>query len=127
MKKIIIFIGLAISIAVFAAKPIKYPKKVSVKKLTQWIDTCQNLQIIDVRDKKSFELAHIKGALVASKSKRLFSIVDSLGTKKIYVLYCEEGDTSRQAGSMLLDKYNVKVYSLKGGFEQWMEKGMPVY
>ncbi len=128
MKQKITFLSLLFLASVMlSAKPEKYPQTITVKKLKQWIDTCKNLKIIDVRGEKAYHLAHIKGAVNASKSKQLFHIVDTTSNKKnIYVIYCKKGEMSMQAGAMLLNKYNVKVYSLKGGFERWLQKGMLV-
>ncbi len=126
-QRIVPILLLFLTVVLLAAKPEKYPKNITVKQLNQWMTTCRNLKIIDVRGERMYRLAHIKGALNASKSEQLFRIVSSFGSKNIYVIYCKEGERSEQAGSMLLDKYNVKVYLLKGGFEQWLKKGMETY
>ncbi len=128
MKKYIrplILIGLAV--VLIATKPEKHPKRINVKGLQQMIDTCVSLVIVDIRKPQQFELAHIKNAINASCSKKLFQIIDTLGNKATYVLYCKEGERSKDAGMMLLNKYNVKVYSLQGGFDHWLRKGMPTY
>ena len=42
--------------------------------------------VIDVRVKKDFKKEHIEGALLADQSEKLFHIIDSLGSDRVYLL-----------------------------------------
>ena len=79
--------------------------------------------LIDVRTKKEFKKGHIKGALLAENSKKLYALIDSLGKSKVYLLYCDCGERSIDAGKMIYDKYQISICSLEGGLDKWMESG----
>ncbi len=71
--------------------------------------------IVDLRDAKDFEKGHIESAIWSEKSEKLFQIIDSLGKKKTYLLYCKRGKRSVKAAKLVFKKYGIVVYSLKNG------------
>lgn len=77
--------------------------------------------VIDVRLKKDFKKGHIDGAILAESSEKLYQIIDSLGERKTYLLYCKYGERSIAAGKMLFEKYKIKVCSLEDGLDYWKE------
>lgn len=82
--------------------------------------------VIDVRLKKDFKKGHIEGAMLAETSNKLYQIIDSLGERKTYLLYCKYGERSIAAGKMLFKKYKIKVCSLEDGLDYWKELKMEV-
>ncbi len=80
--------------------------------------------LIDIRSKKEFKKAHIANAHLAPSSKELYHLIDSLGTSKVYLLYCKYGERSIDAGKMIYEKYKIKVCSLQGGLDAWFESGL---
>lgn len=82
--------------------------------------------LIDVRLEKDFKKGHIEGALLADTSEKLYQIIDSLGERKTYLLYCKYGERSIAAGKMLFKKYKIKVCSLEDGLDYWKELKMEV-
>lgn len=82
--------------------------------------------LIDVRIKKDFKKGHIEGALLADTSEKLYQIIDSLGEKKTYLLYCKYGERSISAGKMIFEKYKINVCSLEDGLDYWKELKMEV-
>lgn len=86
-----------------------------------------DVALLDVRPKKEFKKGHIKGAYLVENSKKLYSLVDSLGASKVYLLYCECGDRSIDAGQMIYDKYKIPTCSLEGGLINWLENGFGLY
>lgn len=82
--------------------------------------------IIDVRIKKDFKKGHIEGALLADTSEKLVQIIDSLGEKKTYLLYCKYGERSITAGKLIFEKYKIHVCSLEDGLDHWKELKMEV-
>lgn len=82
--------------------------------------------VIDVRLKKDFKKGHIEGAILAETSDKLYQIIDSLGDRKTYLLYCKYGERSIAAGKMLFKKYKIKVCSLEDGLDYWKELKMEV-
>ena len=82
--------------------------------------------LIDVRPKKEFKKAHIKGAYLAQNSEVLFHLIDSLGTSKVYLLYCKYGEQSVDAGKMIYEKYKIYACSLEGGLDAWLQEGKEI-
>jgi Rhodanese-related sulfurtransferase len=82
--------------------------------------------VIDVRLKKDFKKGHIDSAMLAETSDKLYQIIDSLGERKTYLLYCKYGERSIAAGKMLFKKYKIKVCSLEDGLDYWKELKMEV-
>lgn len=82
--------------------------------------------VIDVRLKKDFKKGHIDGAMLAETSDKLYQIIDSLGERKTYLLYCKYGERSIAAGKMLFKKYKIKVCSLEDGLDYWRELKMEI-
>ncbi|WP_321319746.1 rhodanese-like domain-containing protein [Labilibaculum sp.] len=82
--------------------------------------------LIDVRPKKEFKKAHIKGAHLAVNSEELFHLIDSLGTTRVYLIYCKYGERSIDAGKMIYEKYRIFVCSLEGGLDAWLKEGKEV-
>ncbi|MDM8160331.1 rhodanese-like domain-containing protein [Labilibaculum sp. K2S] len=82
--------------------------------------------LIDVRPSKEFKKAHIKGAYLAQNSEVLFHLIDSLGTSKVYLLYCKYGEQSIDAGKMICEKYKISVCSLEGGLDAWLQEGKEI-
>ncbi|WP_421921028.1 rhodanese-like domain-containing protein [Marinifilum sp.] len=80
--------------------------------------------IIDVRLRKDFKKGHIEGAILADTSDKLYHIIDSLGTKKTYLLYCKYGERSITAGKIIYQKYKIHVCSLQDGLDYWNELKM---
>ena len=83
-------------------------------------------ELIDIRAKKEFKKGHIKGALSAEKSEILFQLIDSLGSHKVYLIYCKYGERSISAGKMIYEKYGIHVVSLEDGLDYWKESGFEV-
>jgi len=85
-----------------------------------------NVELIDVRPKKEFKCGHIKGAYLAQNSEDLYRLIDSLGTSKVYLLYCEYGERSIDAGKLIYEKYKISVCSLEGGLDAWLQEGKEI-
>ncbi|PKQ63575.1 hypothetical protein BZG02_09410 [Labilibaculum filiforme] len=79
--------------------------------------------VVDLRAKKEFKKGHIMGAHLAIDSKELYRLIDSLGTSRVYLLYCKYGDRSIDAGRLINEKYKISVCSLDGGLDFWLESG----
>ncbi|WP_193323811.1 rhodanese-like domain-containing protein [Marinifilum sp. N1E240] len=85
-----------------------------------------NAVVIDVRLEKDFKKGHIQGALLADTSEKLYQIIDSLGGKKTYLLYCKYGERSITAGKFIYEKYKIHVCSLEDGLDYWKELKMNI-
>ncbi|RUT78852.1 rhodanese-like domain-containing protein [Ancylomarina longa] len=78
---------------------------------------------IDVRLHKAFLKEHIKGAYSAETSDILFHLIDSLGTDKVYLLYCKYGERSLMAGKLIYKKRGIHVLSMEYGLDDWKASG----
>lgn len=81
--------------------------------------TNKNVQIVDVRGLTEFECGHVQGAehvFVGTLVKNL----DKISRKKQVIIYCQSGDRSAIAYSLLRRNGfdNIKNYS--GGMKEWM-------
>ena len=74
--------------------------------------------IVDIRDKKSFEIEHINGAMNLSNSNINDFIINTQKEKSILV-YCYHGNSSQSAAQYLVNNGFNDVYSLDGGYEVW--------
>jgi rhodanese-related sulfurtransferase len=81
---------------------------------------------IDVRGKGQFEEGHIKGSLGIPGSQLVRRFLE-VPTGKTIITYCacsEEQSSGRAAADLMA--HGVKnVYALKGGWNEWREKGLP--
>ena len=99
-------------------------KELSPKHFNRILQLNPDVVLIDIRSKKEFKKAHIASAHFAPNSEKLFHLIDSLGTSKDYLLYCKYGERSIDAGKMIYEKYKIKVCSLQGGLDAWLESGL---
>lgn len=74
--------------------------------------------IADVRDRESFNEAHITNAIHLSMSK-LQEFSESADKNKPILVYCYHGISSQSVGQHLIEQGFMEVYSLIGGFEAW--------
>jgi len=74
--------------------------------------------VADVRDRDSFEEAHIAKAVHLSMTK-LQEFSESADKSKPILVYCYHGISSQSVGQHLIEQGFTEVYSLAGGFEAW--------
>ena len=84
------------------------------------IDKINNsdLIIVDIRDKKSFMLGHIDGAINLLNDNLDNFILNTQKEKSILVC-CYHGNSSQSAAEYLVRCGFNDVYSLDGGYESW--------
>ena len=75
-------------------------------------------QLIDIRDKESYQASHIADAIHIDNSS-LSQFIASAETSQPLLIYCYHGSSSQQAGEYFLNQGFERVYSVDGGFEQW--------
>ena len=76
------------------------------------------ITIVDIRDKESFKLGHIHGAINLSNSNIDDFICNTRKDKSIIVC-CYHGNSSQSAAEFLVKSGFNDVYSLDGGYEAW--------
>lgn len=101
-------------------------REVGALQATQLINR-QNAVLLDLRDSKDFEAAHVPNAVNIPLSQ-LGGRAGELGklTSRPLIAYCDRGARSRGAGSVLSKLGFAEVYTLHGGVKAWADAGLPV-
>jgi rhodanese-related sulfurtransferase len=99
-----------------------------------WVNTAQathlinreDALVVDVREPGEYGVGHILGARNVPLS-RLADAAD-LGKRKDrpLILYCDSGDRSGKATSVLKKQGFARVVNLSGGIGAWQQAGLPV-
>lgn len=76
------------------------------------------VQIVDIRDERSFETGHIRGAQHLDNST-VQQFIDNADLDAPLVVCCYHGVSSQSAAAYLADRGFDEVYSLDGGFTHW--------
>lgn len=79
-----------------------------------------NVQIIDLREKKQFDKSHIRGAINYSIEK-LEREINFFYKNKIYIFYCENGGTGILAAKEFFD-HGYTAKALISGFKEYKGK-----
>jgi molybdopterin/thiamine biosynthesis adenylyltransferase/rhodanese-related sulfurtransferase len=80
--------------------------------------TPEDVIFIDVREHQECFLERINGTLNLSP-RELWARISEIDRAKTYVLYCDNGSSSKAGVELMLLKGFKHVYSLKGGMEAW--------
>lgn len=93
----------------------------SVKELSN--ENLEDYLILDAREKKEYEVSHIKGAKYIGYKK--FNIESLEGTDKDQpiVVYCSVGYRSEKIGEKLQKAGFSQVYNLYGSIFEWVNNG----
>ncbi len=76
------------------------------------------IQIVDIRDEKSFGTGRIKGARHLDNTS-IQGFIETADLDAPLVVCCYHGNSSQSAAAFLSEKGFDEVYSLDGGFNQW--------
>lgn len=77
-----------------------------------------NIIVLDIRDKESFKLGHINGAINMSNAN-IDNFIYNTKKDKSIIVYCYHGNSSQSAAEFLVKSGFNNVYSLDGGYEAW--------
>jgi sulfur-carrier protein adenylyltransferase/sulfurtransferase len=80
--------------------------------------------ILDIREEREFLLGHIEGALHLSQKtleSKVLAIAPKLDTP--IVIYCAVGTSCATAAETLRRLGYQRIFSLKGGLQNWLEAG----
>jgi len=87
----------------------------------------QDFIIIDLRPAAEYADGHIEEAVNLDYSSDDFiQELDGLDRAKIYLLYCRNGDVSRQVMDMMAGLGFAEVYNMLGGIQRWRQTGLPL-
>ncbi len=89
----------------------------------------QNTLILDAREKKEYDVSHLKNAIWVGYSKFQLASVETKfkNRESRIVVYCSIGVRSEDIGEKLMKAGYSDVRNLYGGIFEWKNKGYPVY
>lgn len=89
------------------------------KTLAEWLDAGTSLQLADIRDPVSFAQGHIPGSRHLDNAS-VGMLLDETPHDHPLVVVCYHGHSSQQAADWLVGQGYQRVYSLDGGFSEWL-------
>lgn len=90
------------------------------------LDAGESLNLIDVREDREFNKAHIAGAKHIGKGVIERDIENEFADESTeLILYCGGGYRSALAADVLQKMGYTNVISMDGGWREWSEKGYP--
>ena len=95
--------------------------------LAKRLSAGEKVVVIDVRDPDEFRDGHLEAATNVSRGFlefRVGSVVSDPSTP--VVLYCQTGLRSMLAAKALKDLGYTSVVNLQGGYQKWVQSGLPV-
>ncbi|MBV1952772.1 MAG: rhodanese-like domain-containing protein, partial [Cycloclasticus sp.] len=100
---------------------------ISAEDLKKVESTKKPLLIIDTREKKEYNVSHIKKARYVGYDNFKISKLKRVDKNTTIVVYCSVGYRSEKIGEKLIKAGFKKVMNLQGGIFDWKNKGYPVY
>ncbi len=83
--------------------------------------------VLDAREKKEYEVSHLKNAQLIGFNTPDFSVVEKLPKNTPIVVYCSIGVRSEKIGEQLLKMGYTNVQNLYGSIFEWINSGREVY
>jgi len=91
--------------------------EIDIKDAKQMLDK-GSATFIDIRDASSHEEANIEGAKSLSWQNAK-DFVENTNKDETLIVYCYRGNSSKQAVAWFQEQGFDKVFSLRGGFDEW--------
>ena len=92
-------------------------KQIDVQEVKAIIAAGQ-VTVVDIRDKASYEQAHIQGAVHVDDAS-IEGFLERSDKSKSLICYCYHGFSSQSAAGFFKSQGFKDVYSMRGGFEEW--------
>lgn len=98
-------------------------KNISKQDLQKVLREKSTVQLIDVRTQDEYDRGSIKGAVLFNYWSEGFlsRITEQFDKNKPIYLYCKVGGRSSKAAQLLVKNGFKKVYSLDGGYSDWIK------
>lgn len=104
-------------------------KSINVYELKELIDTKQDFQLIDVREKSEFEVCDLGGELIPMNT--IPSQVNNISKTKQVIIHCRSGKRSADVINYLEKNHGyTNLFNLEGGILAWadeIDESMPKY
>lgn len=95
--------------------------EVTIEQYKSWLDSGEEVQLIDVREPYEVEIAEMGGELIPLDT--VLDNADKISRDKKVVVHCRSGKRSAKAIKQLQKEHNFdNLYNLKGGILAWSEK-----
>lgn len=91
------------------------------------IPTDSNIIYLDAREKKEFDVSHIKNAVWVGYDDFNIARLDSISKESKIVVYCSVGYRSEKITAQLETNGFKATSNLYGGIFEWVNQGLPVY
>jgi len=105
-------------------------ENITVSEAQMLIDQNQDnaiFTILDVRTPGEYNVAHLEGAYMRNfYDSDFMQQLDSLNKDRIYLIYCQSGNRSGQAFTMMQNLGFSEVYNMLGGISAWLSAGFSV-
>jgi len=93
-------------------------KEISVQEFYHLKSEGEDFQLIDVREPDEYSVFNIEGDLVPLKT--VFKSADKIKIDKKVIFYCQSGSRSKQAITLLQEKFGFQnLYNLTGGLAEY--------
>ena len=101
-------------------------KEVSVQEVREKLNPANGFTLLDVREGDEWEQGHLDKAIFLPRGFLEVKADKTLTDKsQPIVVYCAGGTRSALAAKTLQDLGYTQVYSMRGGFNEWKNNGMP--
>lgn len=128
MKKLIIFLGVVLSLVTMSCKSdVTEGVKLVTPDEMQTILESDDVQLVDVRTPKEYNEGYIENSQNIDYNSPTFDEdISKLDKTKPVILYCKSGKRSAKCSKKLIEAGFEKVYELEGGITEWKYKGLDV-
>ena len=96
--------------------------RISTDQAKEMLKTRADVQIVDIRDARAYEAAHIPGSTHLSE-QNLEQFIQETESDIALIVMCYHGISSQSASAYLSNRGFSETYSLDGGFEAWQRSG----
>jgi rhodanese-related sulfurtransferase len=91
------------------------------------IKKMKNIVLLDTREKREYEVSHLKDARWVGFVNFNLKSVDAIPKDANIVVYCSIGVRSGKIGEKLMQAGFTNVHNLYGSIFEWVNQGNPVY
>lgn len=98
-------------------------KHCNVEQLIQMINAENNIQLVDIRDSKSFAAGHISNSFNLT-NENIADYIAQADLDEPLVVTCYHGISSQGAAQYLIEQGFDNVYSLDGGYQAWQQSNL---
>ncbi len=83
--------------------------------------------LLDIRTQEEYAAGHLNNAKLVDyyKTKEFSNYLKSLDKNGNYLIYCRSGNRSKEALKLMKDMGFSNAAELDGGYQAWVDKGLP--